>query len=116
MCAKTTTKVNDYTNRAACLDLLERATKNLHVVFDGPPGHESGRFVEVENDTGASVRAGEWAERPDGLWDLTIPRACPDLAQALRASLEREAELERELYEACVEVGRFRALLEVDDE
>ena len=32
----------------------------LWILFDGPPGPEAGRFVEVENEQGASVRAGEW--------------------------------------------------------
>jgi hypothetical protein len=65
------------------MTLLTRRTQpsagegNLHIIFDGPPSHESGRFVEVENDAGASVRAGEWVERPDGLCDLVIPRATP---------------------------------------
>lgn len=44
-----------------------------HIVFDGPPGPTAGRFVEVENDQGQSIRAGEWRERPDGLWELVIP-------------------------------------------
>lgn len=46
----------------------------LRIVFDAPPSHESGRFVEVENEWGQSVRAGEWRTRPDGLWELVIPR------------------------------------------
>jgi hypothetical protein len=44
----------------------------LHIVFDGPPGHESGRFVECETPDGKSVNAGEWHERSDGLWELRI--------------------------------------------
>jgi len=44
----------------------------IHVVFDGPPGHEAGRFVEVENDEGKGIAAGEWKEREDGLWELII--------------------------------------------
>ncbi|WP_165692597.1 hypothetical protein [Mycolicibacterium fortuitum] len=44
----------------------------IDVVFDGPPGPEPGRFVEVENDKGASVRVGDWLERPDGNWALRI--------------------------------------------
>lgn len=43
----------------------------LHILFDGPPSHESGRFVEVNDDTGKSVRAGEWIEK-DGFWELVI--------------------------------------------
>ncbi len=46
-------------------------TATVDVVFDGPPGHESGRFVEVEVD-GKSIRLGEWIERGDGLWALRI--------------------------------------------
>lgn len=44
----------------------------IDVVFDGPPGHEAGRFVEVENEKGCSVSAGEWRQRPDGYWALRI--------------------------------------------
>lgn len=44
----------------------------LDVVFDGPPGPTSGRFVEVERD-GKSIGVGRWVERPDGLWALKIP-------------------------------------------
>ena len=31
----------------------------IDVVFDGPPSAEAGRFVEVENEAGSSVNAGE---------------------------------------------------------
>jgi len=44
----------------------------LDIVFDGPPSHEAPRFVEVENEQGCSVRAGEWVEREDGYWVLRI--------------------------------------------
>ncbi len=44
----------------------------IDIVFDGPPAHESGRFVEVENKKGASVSVGEWIERADGYWVLRI--------------------------------------------
>jgi hypothetical protein len=50
---------------------------SLHIIFDGPPGTTPGRFVEVEDDEGRSVRAGEWHKRPDGLWELVIPAAEP---------------------------------------
>lgn len=45
--------------------------KYLDIVFDGPPGPQSGRFVEVERD-GQSVKVGEWIERGD-YWILRIP-------------------------------------------
>lgn len=46
----------------------------INIVFDGPPGHESGRFVEVENDSGKSISIGEWIDRKDGYWALRIPK------------------------------------------
>lgn len=50
----------------------------LDIVFDGPPGHESGRFVEVENERGKSVHAGEWlGPDKDKLYRLRIPRWSP---------------------------------------
>lgn len=44
----------------------------IDVVFDGPPAAKSGRFVEVEDETGASIVAGEWIERENGHWALRI--------------------------------------------
>ena len=32
----------------------------IDIVFDGPPGPESGRFVEVEDEQGHNINAGEW--------------------------------------------------------
>jgi len=49
----------------------------IYIVFDGPPSHESGRFVEVENETGASIHAGEWRNEGDfwalGPFAATVP-------------------------------------------
>lgn len=44
----------------------------IDVVFDGPPDHDMPRFVEVEDEFGKSIRAGEWVERPDGFWYLRL--------------------------------------------
>lgn len=57
----------------------------VDIVFDGPPSHESGRFVEVEDSEGKSIRFGEWVHREDGYWVLRIP----DAQAAIKA--EREA-------------------------
>ena len=56
--------------------------KWLDIVFDGPPGPVSGRFVEVETTEGKSIRLGTWVQRPDGYWVLRITGAdiCPHLA------------------------------------
>ena len=50
----------------------EMSNKAINIIFDGPPSHESGRFVEVETDDGKSISAGEWIERSDGYWALRI--------------------------------------------
>lgn len=47
-------------------------TEFVDIVFDGPPGHEAGRFVEVENDKGESISLGDWKKREDGYWALRI--------------------------------------------
>lgn len=44
----------------------------LSIIFDGPPGAVSGRFVEVEDENGQSMNAGTWRERSAGLWSLDI--------------------------------------------
>lgn len=43
----------------------------VDIVFDGPPGPEAGRFVEVEDSSGKSISVGEWVQ--DGIfWRLRI--------------------------------------------
>ena len=49
----------------------------VDIVFDGPPSRESGRFIEVENMSGASVGIGEWVDRGNGYWALRIPTTTP---------------------------------------
>lgn len=44
----------------------------IDIVFDGPPDHESGRFVEVEDQNRASIKMGEWVHRDDGYWVLRL--------------------------------------------
>lgn len=49
-------------------DLVE-----VFVVFDGPPSHESGRFIEVVDEENRGVRidsSQSWRQRPDGHWTL----------------------------------------------
>lgn len=45
-------------------------SEKLFVVFDGPPSHESGRFVEVENESGQGRGGLVWDEMTDGYWRL----------------------------------------------
>lgn len=51
---------------------MSNKTKYVDIVFDGPPSHESGRFIETENDIGHSIGIGEWVQRLDGYWVLRI--------------------------------------------
>ncbi|ALJ19529.1 hypothetical protein [Microbacterium sp. No. 7] len=53
-------------------DSAQRPTRRVHIVFDGPPAHESGRFVEVETPDGESISLGKWLRRPNGWWALEI--------------------------------------------
>jgi len=46
--------------------------KKIRFVFDGPPGPECGRFVEVENEKGESISIGEWVEEGK-FWYLEFP-------------------------------------------
>lgn len=68
--------------------------KYLDIVFDGPPSHESGRFVEVEDENGASVGIGKWVE--DGeYWRLRIPdhRVIEAERDELRAEVDEQAKI-----------------------
>lgn len=39
--------------------------QHVDIVFDGPPGPEAGRFIEVEDAAGNSIKLGEWIERAE---------------------------------------------------
>ena len=47
-------------------------TKAINIIFDGPPSHVAGRFVETEDDEGHGIKSGEWIERDNGYWSLRI--------------------------------------------
>jgi hypothetical protein len=71
---------------------------HVDIVFDGPPGPEGNRFIEVEDANGKSIAFGEWIERKDGRWvlritaaDLQKPRRAVDIAK-VQAALDRVAE------------------------
>ena len=49
------------------------SSSDIHILFDGPPASESGRFVEVENSKGESISVGRWEERDNSYWALVIP-------------------------------------------
>jgi hypothetical protein len=65
------------------------AQKFIDIVFDGPPGANPGRFVEVENESGESICAGEWIDRGDGMWALRVQVAvAPDQTVVSRGALQ----------------------------
>jgi hypothetical protein len=49
-------------------------TTELHFIFDAMPGPEGPRLIEVEDQNGHSIKAGEWRTRPDGLVELVVKR------------------------------------------
>ncbi len=55
----------------------------VDVLFDGPPAPVSGRFIEVEDESGRSINAGAWIDR-DGYWALRIDTRSPGLDAASR--------------------------------
>ena len=63
------------------------------VVFDGPPGPDPGRFVEVENpETGESIKLGKWFEI-DGLWYLAFDAALGEPTTAVKEIIDEDQEL-----------------------
>lgn len=89
----------------------------IHFLFDGPPGPEGPRFIESETPDGRSINAGEWHERPDGLWELRVSATGAFSRVAALESALRKAEkwcrtskgyptTESRLVESCMnEVG-----------
>lgn len=52
---------------------MANPTPYIAIVFDGAPGPQGPRFVEVETADGRSIGLGEWVSRPNSpLWDLRI--------------------------------------------
>ena len=51
--------------------------REIHLVFDAPPGRDMPTLVEVEDANGQGIEVGEWRERPDGYWEIVF-HAVPD--------------------------------------
>jgi hypothetical protein len=89
----------------------------IDVVFDGPPSHESGRFVEVEGPDGAGIDVGEWVDRGNGYWALrfsTAPSVTDEMVErALAAQKAHSWDASSmlctcgELFEATMEGNRL---------
>lgn len=59
---------------------MENSAEYIDIVFDGLPDAEGPRFIEIEDQNGASIQIGEWVKRPDGYHALRIPRTPESLA------------------------------------
>jgi hypothetical protein len=72
-------------------------TEYIDVLFDRHPATPSGecRFIEVENNKGESIRAGEWVEREDGMWALRIPSMEQRVAEQIADWLEAQDRIGR---------------------
>ena len=71
----------------------------MDIIFDGPPSHKSGRFIEVEFD-GESASVGEWQERSNGLWALHLT------SEQLQSAAERTQRIEQAVLWIDVRQGR----------
>ena len=101
-------------NAEALLAAAEGEWRPIEIVFDGPPGPQPGRFVEVEDGNGNSISIGQWFERPDGNWGLRIgwPSELDTLrsqVETLRAENERLRGLVKWLREGYREMSRWSA-------
>jgi len=82
--------------------------RTIDIVFSGPPGpgHEC-VFVEVEDESGASISIGTWTRRQDGFTVLRIsdPRALQNAVNQAcdiyTADIRQSAEnMSRRMYDA----------------
>ena len=72
---------------AAALEKTHVVTESAYpdfidIVFDGPPSHQSGRFVEVENHKGQGIGCGVWIDRGSGLYALRIAMGLREIPSA----------------------------------
>ena len=90
----------------------QKECKILDIVFDGPPGPKSGRFVETEDEHGHGVNCGDWIDRGNGLWALRIqarfPPCFPTTKETTHAAYD--AQQRREILRPALEL-----LATVDD-
>lgn len=97
----------------------EDVAEPLYIVFDGPSGHESGRFVEVENADGEGRSVGEWEQHGERSWRLgpvfseaaivalsNYKRLAESLGPLLTMELEAVTRLETENAKLKVQLQR----------
>lgn len=67
--------------------------KYIDIVFDGPPGADGGRFVEVEDHRGKSTSVGEWLTTADGRYHILRIMQPLTLAEVLSTQLQLQARM-----------------------
>lgn len=76
-------------------EIMSDSNLTLDIRFDGPPGPESGHFIEAEIG-GTSVGIGEWVEDGDD-WLLRIPWTSPEEVELLNRRLAEAVSTGEEL-------------------
>jgi len=71
---------------------LHAERQEMRIVFDGPPSHESGRFIEVEDASGKGIKVGQWHDRGDGYWELRLPSVSEAFSRGWKAACLKVAE------------------------
>ena len=86
--------------------------KPVFIIFDGPPSHESGRFVETEDSEGhglgASDHGADWAQQGEfwALGPFANQNDQDDLLEALRDATKRLRRMEDR-----IETGELEAYI-----
>jgi hypothetical protein len=69
---------------------------HIDIVFDGPPGPDAGRLIDVDDENGKSIDIGVWVKRDDEFWVLRV-----DMTTTLELAVLKEA------LKRCAEQFRF---------
>lgn len=90
------------------------------VLFDGPPGHLPGRFIDCLDEQGRGLGIGKWVDNGDGTWALRIPRPAgplsePALADRINAMAWPDEVLDRSAFRKVID-DAFEALNRVSVE
>ena len=86
-------------------------SEKIRIVFDGPPGPVSGRFIEVENEHGEGMSLGGWKE--DGeFWYLEFDDTRPKLASARAIMLKFVGKVDCGMAKSVETYSEMKAWLE----
>ena len=51
---------------------MEERGREIHLVFDAPPGRDMPTLIGAEDEKGRTVGLEQWRQRPDGYWELVL--------------------------------------------